>query len=257
MNRPFLFTTHPSHNTRPWLPTSAGAHFDQSSRNIHPDLAYPESDERLGVDFLLDNNRNRTKELNGDISPVQSTPSENSGHWSALPRKSNATCPLDAILMDAVSERQRVMNQGHTRREVAGPTYPNFNALLNKHTSYASHPISKVFTDILRTFPDLATLPEQVGVIYIMFLMMRWEVDPSKDNYERLPEWVRPIPSQLFTPHPCWIDYLPWYVVTQAPSFFSTNVNLPQASTTRCNDTNIPTSAIRHLLRALHYHTLA
>ena len=43
-----------------------------------------------------------------------------------------------------------------------------------------------------------------------MFLITRWEVEPTKENYERLPEWVRPLPSALFTPHPCWLDYLPY-----------------------------------------------
>jgi hypothetical protein len=92
--------------------------------------------------------------------------------------------------------------------------YPNFNALLDRGTSHYSHPLSKVFTDILRTFPDLSNLPEQVAVVYIMFLVMRWCIEPTKANYDRLPEWVRPIPSQLFTEHPAWLDYLPWYVPT-------------------------------------------
>ena len=43
-----------------------------------------------------------------------------------------------------------------------------------------------------------------------MFLLMRWQIYPTSDNYERMPEWMTPRPSQLFTPHPAWIDYLPW-----------------------------------------------
>jgi len=39
---------------------------------------------------------------------------------------------------------------------------------------------------------------------------MRWQISPTQDTYDLLPEWVTPRPSQLFTAHPAWIDYLPW-----------------------------------------------
>lgn len=43
-----------------------------------------------------------------------------------------------------------------------------------------------------------------------MFLVMRWQIAPTQENSDRLPEWMTPRPSQLFIPHPPWIDYLPW-----------------------------------------------
>ena len=43
-----------------------------------------------------------------------------------------------------------------------------------------------------------------------MFLMMRYQLCPNQENYDRLPTFFQPRPSQLLTPHPIWIDYLPW-----------------------------------------------
>ena len=43
-----------------------------------------------------------------------------------------------------------------------------------------------------------------------MFLFMRWQIHPTQETYSRLPTWITPRPSQLFNPHPAWIDYLPW-----------------------------------------------
>jgi hypothetical protein len=43
-----------------------------------------------------------------------------------------------------------------------------------------------------------------------MFLVMRWQIDPTQENYERLPDWMTPRPSQLFVPHPYWVNHLPW-----------------------------------------------
>jgi len=35
-------------------------------------------------------------------------------------------------------------------------------------------------------------------------------VSPTKTNYLALPEWLRPIPSQIFDGHCAVIDLVPW-----------------------------------------------
>ncbi|ESZ96217.1 hypothetical protein SBOR_3375 [Sclerotinia borealis F-4128] len=138
-----------------------------------------------------------------------SSGSEISG-YSAPIRNSVPTCPLDSLLLDFLHERQNAALDGLPTPKLVGPAYPSVSSLLNPSRGILSHPVSKVFTDILGTFPDLSTLPERVAVLYIMFLLMRWQIHPSQANYDRLPSWVAPRPSQLFTPHPAWIDHLPW-----------------------------------------------
>lgn len=132
--------------------------------------------------------------------------------WNTLPRTLEATCPLDNLLLDFLAERHAQAAEGAPSKTLVGPLYPDFSYLLNPEKHDQSHPLSKVFTDILRTFPDISGLPERVAVLYIMFLLMRWQIEPTQKNYERLPDWMTPRPSQLFTPHPVWNDYLPWYV---------------------------------------------
>ncbi|KAF7542427.1 hypothetical protein G7Z17_g11580 [Cylindrodendrum hubeiense] len=130
--------------------------------------------------------------------------------YSAPIKNCAPTCPLDSLLLDFLSERRQRAADGLSAQEVVGPRYPSVSSLLNPAQSAFSHPLSKVFTDILSTFPDVSTLPERVAVLYIMFLVMRWQIAPTQDNYERLPEWMVPSPSQLATPHPAWIDHLPF-----------------------------------------------
>ncbi|KAL6715467.1 hypothetical protein ACLMJK_006428 [Lecanora helva] len=125
-------------------------------------------------------------------------------------RNIRPTCPLDGLLLDFLAERRQQAEKGMPNKELIGPAYPSVVSLLQPKRSQLSHPLSKVFTDMLGTFPDLSTLPEQVAVLYIMFLIMRWLIHPTPETYSRLPPWVTPRPSQLFTPHPAWIDYLPW-----------------------------------------------
>lgn len=199
--------------------------------------------ERLGLDFLLDGTQRINKIPNG-INGTPEAPSyqqilrassemgspahhrsssmgshanynpgtpaaEMTGH-SAPIRNGPATCPLDSLLLDFLHERQQQASEGVSTPKLVGPAYPSVSSLLNPARSVNSHPLSKVFTDILATFPDLSTLPEKVAVLYIMFLIMRWQISPTQENYDRLPEWVTPRPSQLFTLHPAWVDHLPW-----------------------------------------------
>lgn len=132
-----------------------------------------------------------------------------SAHCAPI-RNGPATCPLDSLLINFLRDRQTLLSEGAPVSVVVGPAYPSVTSLLHPSRSAHSHPVSKVFTDILATFPDLSTLPEQVAMLYLMFLLMRWQISPTPENYDRLPDWYAPRPSQLFTPHPAWIDYLPW-----------------------------------------------
>lgn len=131
------------------------------------------------------------------------------GHNAPI-RNGPATCPLDSLLLDFLHERQQQAADGVDTPKLVGPAYPSVSSLLNPARGSTSHPLSKVFTDILATFPDLSTLPEKVAVLYIMFLVMRWQIAPTQENYDRLPDWMTPRPSQLFTAHPAWIDHLPF-----------------------------------------------
>ncbi|KAJ5291716.1 hypothetical protein N7478_000967 [Penicillium angulare] len=215
-----------------------------SSHGAHPRLNVSQSvahgldfghEERLGFNFLLDASQivpkvDHVRRSSSDNirtshpTPTPSSPaylqplncsseqaSEQTPSAFATPIKNIApTCPLDSILLDFLHNRQHEAAQGIPRQKLVGPPYPSVSSLLNPEKSANSHPVSKVFTDILRTFPDISSLPEQVAVLYTMFLLMRWQIYPTQENYERLPDWLTPRPTQLIQPHPAWMDYVPW-----------------------------------------------
>ncbi|PYH64185.1 bZIP transcription factor [Aspergillus vadensis CBS 113365] len=208
-------------------PASFRIAFDYQRHNLAHGLDFGGTDERMGFNFLLDASqqvpkvegfRRSSETLRPSSNPSPTYPS--GGHPSMaeqpLPayltpiRNVAPTCTLDAILLDFLHNRQHQAAKGVSKQSLVGPSYPSVSSLLNPEKSVYSHPLSKVFTDILRTFPDISTLPEQVAVLFLMFLLMRWQIYPTPENYDRLPEWLTPRPSQLLTAHPAWIDYLPW-----------------------------------------------
>ncbi|KAF2438534.1 hypothetical protein P171DRAFT_436997 [Karstenula rhodostoma CBS 690.94] len=216
---------HPPPHDRHW--SADGAQYHQE-RVSHGTLEMPfdqlpfDNDKRMGVNFLLENN-GQSQNLDPSLPPPPPiTITTNSlgsglGHHApilvphlTLPRNVPTTCPLDAILLDFLTERQNRAAQGDHIRTIVGPLYPNFTPIVHPERNVGAHPLSKLFTDILRTFPDVCGLPEQVAIVYIMFLVMRWQIEPTAENYDRLPDWVTPRASQLFVPHAVWNDHLPW-----------------------------------------------
>ncbi|KAI1480424.1 hypothetical protein K445DRAFT_322102 [Daldinia sp. EC12] len=131
------------------------------------------------------------------------------GH-SAPIKNGPSTCPLDSLLLEFLQERRRRAAEGVPTRDIVGPKYPSVSSLLNPANSVFSHPLSKVFTDILAAFPGMSGLPERVAVLYYMFLVMRWQVSPTQENYDLLPHFAHPTPAQLQVTHPAWIDHLPF-----------------------------------------------
>ncbi|KAM3479697.1 hypothetical protein MY5147_001610 [Beauveria neobassiana] len=130
--------------------------------------------------------------------------------YAAPVRTTPPTCPLDSLLLDFLQERRQLAAEGQPVHEVIGPRYPSVSSLLNPAQRADSHPLSRVFTDILAKFPDISGLPERVAALYVMFLVMRWQVAPTRENYDRLPPWARPLRAQLSDAHPPWIDHVPF-----------------------------------------------
>ena len=165
------------------------------------------------------------------LSPIQHGFGESIPVYAHPPRNIIQTCPLDGLLLKFLSDQRERALLGVPTQELIGPPYPDFGALIDPSVSERSHALSSVFTEMLGKFPDISTLPEQTAILYvlgffwhsryaslliltsrryIMFLIMRWQIHPSQETYDRLPDWITPRPSQLFTPHPAWVDHLPW-----------------------------------------------
>ena len=161
-----------------------------------------------------------------NLRPMYRNPLPPRADYSTLPRHTPPSCPLDQLLLEFIAERRQRASEGLSETELIGPPYPDFFAILNQSAgprgvpssagggappaTSSTNPVSTFFADILSTFPDIATVPEKTAVFYSMFHTMRWHCSPTSANFARLPPWLRPTPWQTMTPHPIWIDHLPW-----------------------------------------------
>ncbi len=153
--------------------------------------------------------------------------------WTVLPKNGPPTCPLDRLLLDFLHTRQNEPTS--TDGTAHPPSYPSVSSLLNPSGNSKSDPLSQIMTDIISKFPHISQLPNQVGTLFAMFSTMRWQIHPTQENYERLPEWLRPTPTQIYTTHPAWIDHLPWprlrdKIITSPQDYLFDNWFLPFTS---------------------------
>ncbi|KAH9812962.1 hypothetical protein Tdes44962_MAKER05728 [Teratosphaeria destructans] len=168
----------------------------------------------MGLNFVLDSTQKRSPPEQTATPAATASPSNpTTPLYARLPINSEPTCGLDDLLGDFIKRSRERIEGGEAKADVLGPEYPSFMALQDPQTTLEHlHPVSGLLIAILSKFPDISALPEKVAVLYVMFLLMRWSIDPCEDNYNRLPEWMRPVADQLETPHPAWIDNLPWSV---------------------------------------------
>lgn len=208
------------HTLRKWSPslgytpkqqqqyTTNGVYHEQQ-RASPPQMQQHGNGDRLGVNFLLDSKSAST-------SPTEpSFPSPNSADepaWARLPMTAPASCPLDSLFIEFISSRRKMLQTGTPVEEVIGPKYPAFAALIDSESCHPPrcHPLSALLIEILSKFPDVSELPEKAAAFYIMFLILRWQICPTQEHYERMPECCRPTTTQLENPHVCWADFLPF-----------------------------------------------
>ncbi|KAI0485684.1 hypothetical protein F4859DRAFT_511878 [Xylaria cf. heliscus] len=153
-----------------------------------------------------------------------------------------ATCPIDNLLLDFMYERRQRFAEGVTAKDLAGPKYPSVSSLLNPEIGPHSHPVSKLFTDILSKFSALCRIPERVAVLYVMFQIMRWHISPTLENFKLIPSFSQPLDVQYTIPHPAWVDYLPWPAMRKkfveefrAPEYQFEKIFLPYTQTLSLN----------------------
>ncbi|CAK7206463.1 hypothetical protein SEUCBS139899_009259 [Sporothrix eucalyptigena] len=149
--------------------------------------------------------------------------------WSTLPPHVPAMCLLDEVVTNLLQSRRPLESSGGNAQEFQRRTFPSIQSLLNPALSLASSlaeaesaspsssssssapgPVTNTIVNKIIHVMTVPTLPEQIAILYVMSAVVRWLISPTESNYDSMPEWLRPTPSQLVEPHPPWIDLFVW-----------------------------------------------
>lgn len=52
--------------------------------------------------------------------------------------------------------------------------------------------------------------PERMAMGWLLYIFSRWRIIPTRENFERIPHFLRPVPEQISQPHPARLDMVPW-----------------------------------------------
>ncbi|KAF1969677.1 hypothetical protein BU23DRAFT_571398 [Bimuria novae-zelandiae CBS 107.79] len=129
--------------------------------------------------------------------------------WKSLPKHIPPTCALDRAMPNMVNTRRMHETTGGNDQEFRTAVFPSVQSLLNPSSDVQAPLATSIVRDIVSAL-SVHTLPEQIAVLYIMGVSLRWQISPTRRNYDAMPEWLRPTPSQIFTPHAMWLDTLAW-----------------------------------------------
>ncbi|KAG7146093.1 hypothetical protein HYQ46_005117 [Verticillium longisporum] len=132
--------------------------------------------------------------------------------WETAPKNAPSTCLADEILQGFIASVRTgnfLSATGVMERAAAYSLKPKLCSLIEPDRS-AEDDISNVVADIVRSYPEIETLPKQVAVFWNMALLLKWMVLLDQQSWDLMPEWLRPTASQRETPHAAWIERIPW-----------------------------------------------
>jgi hypothetical protein len=150
----------------------------------------------------------------GELQPDTAMPStafDQVPIWQYLPKHTTeSTCSVDSVVMDLVSIAQASREDANESLDSTRPAFPSIQSLLNPTYNAIKARVSRNIVDSIIGVVTTSSMPERIGFLYIIYGIVRWQMNPTEATYYSLPEWMRPSEAQLYCPHPPWIDVFVW-----------------------------------------------
>jgi len=106
--------------------------------------------------------------------------------------------------------QQHLLSLGWPSDMVLGPYEVELDAVFSERgSSTAATTVSQWVASTILPFEDLG-VPEKLGLMLLFGRFTRWRILQSLETYDAMPECMKPTVLQLTSPHPVWIDFIPW-----------------------------------------------
>ncbi|OQU94911.1 hypothetical protein CLAIMM_01193 [Cladophialophora immunda] len=161
------------------------------------------------------------RELKSRITALQSDLREMTTERDGLQEQSRNGPRLWQVLpvaIPAVTRLDHIMHHFRTRKlpglfqipmqEIARAKFPSITSLLNGKFTQDT-PVASIVGEH-GPWMQITSSAARTAVQYNLCLYFRWLLSPTEVNYLSLPVHLRPTILQMTTPHPMWIDIMPW-----------------------------------------------
>lgn len=135
--------------------------------------------------------------------PTRETEQPSLQSWEIPLRFVAPTGPVDSIFVSLLQRQRQFALEGTRGTALIGPVSPSLKALVNPEQSNKVHPVASVISNLLQR-TSLRSLPEKIAAMVVIYSLVQWQIFPTEETYNNIPEWFTPRASQLFTAHPFW-----------------------------------------------------
>ncbi|KAF2809028.1 uncharacterized protein BDZ99DRAFT_521496 [Mytilinidion resinicola] len=119
---------------------------------------------------------------------------------------------LSECLQSFIMQKRQMIQEGCSAGQVLGPLklYPTVNNYNTMMYSQSSAPNVCEWVVSMMSWMNIDRHPEKMAMTLLGVLFLTWAIVPSEENYQAMPIWMRPTPTQIIMPHLAWIDMIPW-----------------------------------------------
>lgn len=114
--------------------------------------------------------------------------------------------PVDMILISIINT-QRVAATNSLCFSKSPSRTPNLESFVYPEIHARKDPISSSVAHVLAS-TAMKRFPERIASLYMIYKALQWQIKPTLDTYEGMPDWFSPRASQLVCPHPSWVSQI-------------------------------------------------
>ncbi|KAM6537977.1 hypothetical protein FALCPG4_003870 [Fusarium falciforme] len=110
---------------------------------------------------------------------------------------------------DTMNRARQLIASGVKPDELTG-AFPTVAALFDKREYDTAPMISKWAVQFIYSSRHEDYSFTSMASVWIVWIIMRWMINPTPDTYSAMPDWIRPTELQVFVPHIDMIDCIIW-----------------------------------------------
>ncbi|KAF4340016.1 conidial development fluffy [Fusarium beomiforme] len=110
---------------------------------------------------------------------------------------------------DTLKKARQLVSDGAKPDDLTG-TFPYVAALFDEGEYEAAPMISKWAVRFIYSARRQDYAFTSMAAVWVVWAVMRWQINPTPQTYAYLPEWIRPTELQVFVPHIDMLDCISW-----------------------------------------------
>ncbi|KAM0548165.1 hypothetical protein ACHAPJ_009963 [Fusarium lateritium] len=110
---------------------------------------------------------------------------------------------------DTLQKARQLVTEGANPDDLTG-TFPSVAALFDKAEYETAPMISKWAVQFIYSARRQDYSFTSMAAVWVVWVVMRWQINPTPETYADMPDWIRPTELQVFVPHIDMLDCISW-----------------------------------------------